>query len=174
MCNYGVKTSFKLILIISKLFIILISGSDSLDNIHISVLAQEEVSHSLPHKAVGDASVPVPCEGQLLDQTTTITAAAPESQNPNLAGCETVPLALTPATGDSRKSARLGKQREGKEKHRNLGAKFWVGRDLSKKQRREEFHSKVDRWTQKLSSSSNILEVRLRQCMSARVRLVLR
>ncbi|XP_050735460.1 uncharacterized protein LOC127007956 isoform X2 [Eriocheir sinensis] len=134
-------------------------GPDSLDNIHISVLAQGEVSHTLPHKAVGDASAPVPCEGQILDQTTTITTvAAPESPGPSLAECETAPPALTPAMGDSRKSTRLWKQREGKEKHRNLGAKFCIGQDLSKKQRREEFHSKVDRWTQKLSSPSNILE----------------
>lgn len=140
---------------------------DSLDNIHISVLAQGEVPHTLPHKPAGDIPAPTPCESQTQGHTTTTTTittatatttptAASVSPAPSLAG----PTASAPARDDPRKSTRLWKQREGKEKHRELGGKFCIDQDLAKKQRKEEFCSKVDRWTQKLSLSSNIVEVR--------------
>lgn len=140
------------------------AGPGSLDDIHINVLAQEEVSHTLSHKPVSDASLPVPCESQILEDVaaTAITTAAAASESPthSLPECETEPPALTPVSKDSRQCARQWKQREGKEKYRDHGAKFWMDRDLSKKQNKEEFHSKIDRWTQKLAASSSIMEVR--------------
>lgn len=139
-------------------------GPDSLDNIHISVLASREVTQAIHQKTSGEDSVSVPCESQSLDPPTT-TAAAPATTSSDSARLSSVghgadPPAFTPVCDDSRQPARQWKEREGKEKYRNLDFKFRSDRDSTEKQRKEDFYNKVDVWTQKLACSSELFEVR--------------
>ena len=119
------------------------------------------MTQAIPHKPNTHHSVPTPCDTQSLDPPTT-AAAADISGSPRLTsvGYGTDYLTFTPASEDSRHSARHWKEREGKEKLKNIDLKAKLDKDSTKKQRKEDFNNKVDVWTQKLACSSELVEVR--------------
>ncbi|XP_045119882.1 zinc finger protein 652-A-like isoform X2 [Portunus trituberculatus] len=138
-------------------------GPDTLDNIHISVLAASEVTQAIPEKAATEDSVPAPCEIQSLEPPIAAATAAPAiissgSQRLSSIGHGADTPAFTPVYEDSRQPTKHWKEKERKEKLKNLGVKFRLGRDFTKQQRKEDFCSKVDLWTQKLACSNELVE----------------
>ncbi|KAK8394998.1 hypothetical protein O3P69_006036 [Scylla paramamosain] len=134
-------------------------GPETLDNIHISVLAPSEMTRAIPEKAATEDSVPAPCESQSLGLPTA-AAAVMSSGSSRLSslGHGADPPAFTPVYEDSRQPTKQWKEKEGKEKLKNLGVKFRLDRDCTKQQRKEDFCSKVDVWTQKLACSNELVE----------------